>query len=79
MKVRILRSLVYSDFGGDRVGARRREAGEVVDFPAWYAESLIASGHAELFTEPDVTGEVKAEIPFADEPEVKSKRKRKKG
>lgn len=76
MKVRILRSLVYSDFGGDKVGARRREAGEVVVFPAWYAESIVASGHAVPFTEPDVTGEVEVEIPFTDEPEAKPKRKR---
>ena len=51
MKVRILRSLVYSDFAGGKVGAKRHEAGEVVDFPAWYAESIVASGHAEPLVE----------------------------
>jgi len=76
MRVKILHSLVYGDFGGDKVGAKPREAGEVVDFPAWYAESTVASGHAELFTEPDVTGEVEVEIPFTNEPVAKPKRKR---
>lgn len=65
MKVRILRNLVYSDFGEDKVGAKRREVGEVVDFPGWYAESIIASGHVEPMGQ---------EQP---EPEARPRRKRK--
>ena len=55
MKIRILQDGRYSDFDvpgrPHKVGAKQRAAGDVVDYPDWYAESLVASGLAKMYTE----------------------------
>jgi len=67
VKVEILRTGRYSDFSTPpKVGARKREAGEAVDFPAGYANSIIASGLAKPFSKPDVTGGAEVEIQITD-------------
>ena len=49
MKVKILKDQLYKGFGES---ASARQAGEVVDFPSWYAERLIEMGWAEAYVEP---------------------------
>jgi len=54
-KVRILQDGKYSDFEipgyRHRVGVKRRVAGDVIDYPDWYAEESIKGGVAEAYVE----------------------------
>lgn len=54
-KVRILQDGKYSDFEipgyRHRVGVKRRVAGDVIDYPDWYAEKIIKGGVAEAYVE----------------------------
>lgn len=62
MKVRILYTGRYLD--PDRLPlhrSKRREEGELVEFPGDYAEGIIASGLAEAFSGPDVMDGVSVE------------------
>ena len=42
MKVTITTDGMYSDFDGQFAGATKRKKGEVVEYPDWYAERLVA-------------------------------------
>lgn len=57
MKVQILRDGKYSDFEvagrPHKVGAKMLAVGDEVNYPDWYAESIIESGLAEAYIEPD--------------------------
>lgn len=61
MKIKITHSGIYSDFESvpGKSGAQELEAGDVVDYPVWYAESLVASGKAKRILR---VGNVKAEV-----------------
>jgi hypothetical protein len=49
MRVKILVSQIYAEFQEDgKQGAVRREVGEIVDYPAWYAHSLVDSRYANI-------------------------------
>ena len=58
MKVTITTDGVYSDFHGQFAGATERKKGDLVEYPDWYAEMLIASTMAvvpvEVVIEPEV-------------------------
>lgn len=45
MIVTILQDGIYSEFLGNKSGAVQRQKGDIVDYPKWYALSLIDSGH----------------------------------
>ena len=47
MKVTITQAGLYSDFVGPKARAVIHDAGDVVEFPDWYAQSLVKSGLAE--------------------------------
>lgn len=67
MKVKILYATKYLD--PDRLPlhkARRYEAGDVVEFPADYAESMMAMGRVKPFSEPDMTGGAEVEVDATD-------------
>lgn len=55
IKIQILIAGTYSDFEvlgrPNKIGAKHLAAGDVVDYPDWYAESLVASGLAEIYAE----------------------------
>jgi pyruvate/2-oxoglutarate dehydrogenase complex dihydrolipoamide acyltransferase (E2) component len=51
VKVEILEHLSYSDFSTERITAKALDVGTVVNFPDWYANSLIKSGHAQPATD----------------------------
>lgn len=55
MKVQILRDGKFSRFNipgyRHRVGIQQLAAGDMVDFPDWYAKNIIESGHAEAYVE----------------------------
>lgn len=58
MKVRILRDASFADFSqSPKVRAQNLKAGDVVEFPDYYALDIIASGMAEppMSYNPDVT------------------------
>lgn len=58
MKVRILRDASYANFAtAPKISAQNLKVGDVVEFPDYYAEGIIASGMAELPVSynPDVT------------------------
>jgi len=77
VEVKILRTGRYSDFSvPPKVGAKVRREGEVVEFPGYYAESIIASGHADPFSEPDVTGAVEVTVTETVKAKPKPRRKR---
>jgi len=60
VKVIIKRAGMYSDFSTwPKVGAKHCEEGEVVRFPAEYANSIVASGLAEEYVEPAPKAEPK--------------------
>ena len=46
MLVTITTDGMYSDFHGQFAGATKRKAGDVVEYPDWYARLLIGSGQA---------------------------------
>lgn len=49
MKVRILRDASYANFSTmPKLSAQNLKAGDVVEFPGYYAKGIIASGMAEL-------------------------------
>jgi hypothetical protein len=74
MKVKIKQDGIYSKFVSQKAKAQELKAGTVIDFPKWYAESLIASELAESATE-----HVK-QLASADfEEEIKSKRSVRRG
>ena len=56
MKVQILQDGTYSRFNipgyRHRVGERQLAVGDVVDYPDWYAEEIVASGLAIAYVEP---------------------------
>lgn len=56
MKVQILQDGTYSFFNipgyRHRVGKQQLAAGDVIDYPDWYAEEIIASGLAVDCAEP---------------------------
>jgi len=56
MKVQILRDGQYSRFNipgyRHRVGKQLLTAGDVIDFPNWYAEIIVESGLAVVYVEP---------------------------
>jgi len=43
MKVTITADGIYSEFDGQFAGATERKRGEVVEFPDWYANWMIAN------------------------------------
>lgn len=53
MRVVITREGVYSSFEAGKAGAQALDAGDVVEFPDWYAESLIDADYAQLYREQD--------------------------
>lgn len=76
--VKILQDAHYADFSSyPKVGARNLKAGEVVEFPAYYATELIAAGMATLVVEapqgqlPSAT--LVVETPAEDRPVEKPK------
>jgi len=58
MKVRILQDGTYSRFNipglRHRVYKQQLTAEDVIDYPDWYAEEIIASGRARAYVEPDI-------------------------
>lgn len=67
MRVKILKDGLYSRFEGDKAHAQRLEAEEVVDYPAWYARSLVDSGAAAFVVEiSEVPQQVTAEVGATD-------------
>lgn len=56
MKVQILQDGTYSKFNipgyRHRVGKQQLTAGDVIDYPDWYAESIIESGLAVAYVKP---------------------------
>ncbi len=48
MKVRITTDGMYSDFHGQFAGAIERKVGDVVEYPDWYARTLIGNGLARV-------------------------------
>lgn len=58
MRVQILRDGQYSRFNipgyRHRVGKQQLAAGDVIDFPDWYAKSIVDDGLAEHWVAPDV-------------------------
>lgn len=56
MEIQILIAGTYSDFEvpgrPNKIGAKHLAAGDVVDYPDWYAESIVGSGLAKAYTEP---------------------------
>lgn len=56
MKVQILKDGKYSDFHipgyRHRVGVQKLAAGTVIDYPDWYAESIVETGLAEAYAGP---------------------------
>ena len=59
MKVQILQDGQYSRFNipgyRHRVGKQQLAAGDVVDYPDWYAESIVEEGLAMAYAEPPET------------------------
>ena len=59
MKVQILQDGKYSRFNipgyRHRVGVIERTAGDVVDYPDWYAEEIVAAGQAKYYIDPGLT------------------------
>lgn len=56
MKVQILKGKTFSKFNipgyRHRVGRQQLAIGDVVDFPDWYAKSIIEAGLAEAYVGP---------------------------
>jgi len=56
MKVQILKGVVFSKFNipgyRHRVGKQVLAIDDIVDFPDWYAESIISAGLAKAYAEP---------------------------
>ena len=75
MKVTITVDSVYANFIADKCAATQRKAGDVVDYPDWYAQRLIETGKAtELQAEAKPTPEPGPEpepepVPFDEAPE----------
>ena len=77
MKVTITVDSVYANFIADKCAATPRKAGDVVDYPDWYAQRLVETGKAtELQAEAKPTPEPEPEpepvpepMPFDDAPE----------
>ena len=55
-KVQILQDGQFSDFNipglRHRIGKQQLEAGDVIDYPNWYAESIIEDGLAVAYVPP---------------------------
>ena len=62
MKIQILQDGTYSRFNipgyRHRVGKQQLAAGDVVDYPDWYAEEIVASGLASISIGEFITGEI---------------------
>lgn len=57
MKVRILQDGTYSKFNipgyRHRVGKQQLAAGDMIDYPDWYAAEIVESGRAVAYVEPE--------------------------
>lgn len=76
MRIKILVNAPYSDFDSDPPGrAIIRQAGDVVDYPDWYARGLVQAGLAEVVGDlpPELTQPAPVEIKVS---EHKGRRKR---
>lgn len=67
MRVKVLYDGSYSKFAGQKSGVQHLQAGDEVEFPKWYAESLIADNIAERVYDNEAET-VFAEDLEADEP-----------
>lgn len=75
MRVKITAPGVYSDFSEfPRVGAKERDAGDLLTCPDWYALSLVESGLAILV--PKVVEMTAPEIVVAEEPQPEERQEK---
>ena len=76
MKIKIMVDGPYSDFKSDPPArAVKRQAGEIVDVPEWYAASLIAAGLAQAKqTLPEVKAPEEPEAAKVKKPTQPSRR-----
>lgn len=67
MRVRITQNGEYADFDSipGKCGSVERRAGDTVNYPGWYAQALVESGHAQEVAEVVTVTEPEL-VPFAD-------------